>query len=147
MISKSVEVLFVSYSIWHTQLVHTWRGRGCSIFIEIYVKRQSTPPAPPSTVHSKYFVQPNYFKIWFRKVWKYYLYHTVYDTHNWCTLGGAGGVPSLYKLMLKDSLIPRGPSKWAAFYGAQHIFCPAKLFQYMISKSVHHICTTAGVIR
>ena len=27
----------------------------------------------------------------------------------------------------------------------QHIFSPAKLFQNMILKSVHHICTTAGV--
>ena len=39
------------------------------------------------------------------------------------------------------------PSKCTTFYGAQHIFSPAKLFQNMISKSVYHICTTAGVIR
>ena len=39
-----------------------------------------------------------------------------------------------------------GPSNCAAFYGAQHIFSSAKLFQNMISKSVHHFGTTAGVI-
>ena len=63
-------------------MVHTWRGRGCSIFIEINVKSQ---------------------------------------THL--------------------------PSKCAAFNNAQHKFSPAKLFQNMIFKSVHHFGTTAGVIR
>ena len=48
--------------------------------------------------------------------------------------------------MLKDSQTHR-PSKCATFYGAQHIFSPANLFQNMISKSVYHICATAEVIR
>ena len=48
--------------------------------------------------------------------------------------------------MLKDSQNP-GPWKCAAFNGAQHIFSQAKLFQNMISNSVHHFDTTAGVIR
>ena len=46
--------------------------------------------------------------------------------------------------MLKDSQSP-GPSKYAPFYDALHIFSPTKLFQNMILISVHHICTTAGV--
>ena len=48
--------------------------------------------------------------------------------------------------MLKYSQTP-GPSKCAAINGAQHIFSAAKLFQTMISKSVHHFGTTTGVIR
>ena len=48
--------------------------------------------------------------------------------------------------MLKDSQTHR-PSKCSAFNGAQHIFSPAKLFQNMISKNVHHFGRTAGVIR
>ena len=69
----------------------------------------------------------------------------IYDAHNSAHLEGPGGVPSLQKLMLKESQTP-GPSKCAAFNGAQHIFSPAKLFQNMIAKSVHHFGTTAGVI-
>ena len=61
------------HSMIHT-MMHTWRGRGCYIFIELMLK-------------------------------------------------------------LKHSQTP-GPSKRATFYGAQHIFSPAKLFQNMISKSV-----------
>ena len=40
-----------------------------------------------------------------------------------------------------------GPSKCAALISAQHIFSPAKLFQNMISQSVHHLDTAAGIIR
>ena len=34
----------IIYCMMHT-MEHTWRGRGCSIFKEIYVKRQSNPRA------------------------------------------------------------------------------------------------------
>ena len=49
------------------KMVHTWRGRGYFIFIEIYVKRQSNPRPPQSvqhsTVHSTFSAQQNNFKI------------------------------------------------------------------------------------
>ena len=58
--------LCVSYTMIQ-KMVHTWRGRGRSIFIEINVKRQSNPPPPkvcsiqrctahiqPSNIISKY---------------------------------------------------------------------------------------------
>ena len=64
----------------HT-MVHTWRGQGCSIFVEINVNRQSNPRH--SVVHS--------------------------------TL--------------------------------KHLNSYSKLFQNMISKSVHHFGISAGVIR
>ena len=47
--------------------------------------------------------------------------------------------------MLKYSQIP-GLLKCEAFNGAQHIFSPAKLVQNIISRSVHHFGTTAGII-
>ena len=55
-------------------LVLTWRGRGCSIFIEINIKRQSnTRPLQVGsiqrcTAYMHYAAQQNYFKIWFQKV-------------------------------------------------------------------------------
>ena len=61
----------------------------------------------------------------------------IYDAHN-----GAHFIEINVKIHSK----PR-PSKCAAFYGAQHIISPAQLFQNMISKSVHHFATTAGLIR
>ena len=70
----------------------------------------------------------------------------IYDTNNGAHLEGPGVFHLFQKLMLKDSQTHH-PSKCATFYGAQHIFSPANLFQNMISKSVYHICTTAEVIR
>ena len=53
----------------------------------------------------------------------------------WCTLGGAGGVPSLLKLLFKDS------------QSVQHSKMPSKIISKYVSKRMQHFGKTAGVVR
>ena len=63
----------------------------------------------------------------------------IYDAHN-AALGGTGGCYIFIEINVKRQSNP-GPSK----YAPQRKFSPAKLFQNMILKSVHHFDSTAGV--
>ena len=67
----------------HT-MVHTWRGRGCSIFIEINVKRQSNPRPPlqcATFYGAQHIVSP-------AKLFQNMISKSVYHTVHICTTAG-----------------------------------------------------------
>ena len=73
---------------------------------------------------------------------------SIYDAHHGAYLEGPGGCYIFIGINVKRQSNPPGTAQSMLLSKVHaHFQSPAKLFQNMILKSVHHFGTTAGVIR